>query len=182
MMLVRHGQSLFNLHFTKTRIDPGIEDPELTELGLEQALAAAKVLERSRVRRVIASPYTRAIQTAEVICRHLDLTFDIDPIVGERAAFACDVGCSPQALAERFPHLAVDHLPTRWWPEMEESEAALNARCRRFADATEAVEDRDHLLVVSHWGFIRGLTGATVTNGTVVRFHRDGAHEVVHVP
>ena len=31
MYLLRHGQSYFNLHFTPTRIDPGIEDPELTE-------------------------------------------------------------------------------------------------------------------------------------------------------
>ena len=36
MFLLRHGQSYFNLHFTESRIDPGIEDPELTELGLAQ--------------------------------------------------------------------------------------------------------------------------------------------------
>ncbi len=41
MFLLRHGQSYFNLHFTRTRVDPGIEDPELTPLGLEQAAAAA---------------------------------------------------------------------------------------------------------------------------------------------
>ena len=37
MFLLRHGQSYFNLHYTETRVDPGIEDPELTPLGHEQA-------------------------------------------------------------------------------------------------------------------------------------------------
>jgi broad specificity phosphatase PhoE len=41
MFLLRHGQSYFNLHFGETRVDPGIEDPELTPLGIEQAAAAA---------------------------------------------------------------------------------------------------------------------------------------------
>ena len=41
MFLLRHGQSYFNLHFTETRIDPKIEDPELTDLGVAQAHAAA---------------------------------------------------------------------------------------------------------------------------------------------
>ena len=33
MFLLRHGQSYFNLHMSRTRVDPGIEDPELTPLG-----------------------------------------------------------------------------------------------------------------------------------------------------
>ncbi len=41
MFLLRHGQSYFNLHYTETRVDPGIEDPELTPLGHEQARVAA---------------------------------------------------------------------------------------------------------------------------------------------
>jgi len=44
MFLLRHGQSRFNLHFNETRVDPGIEDPELTALGNEQAAAAAAQL------------------------------------------------------------------------------------------------------------------------------------------
>ena len=41
MFLLRHGQSYFNLHMSETRVDPGIEDPELTPLGESQAAAAA---------------------------------------------------------------------------------------------------------------------------------------------
>ena len=49
MFLLRHGQSYFNLHFTETRRDPGIEDPELTPLGHEEAEAAAELLARMSV-------------------------------------------------------------------------------------------------------------------------------------
>jgi broad specificity phosphatase PhoE len=38
MFLLRHGQSYFNLHFSATRVDPGIGDPGLTPLGLTQAV------------------------------------------------------------------------------------------------------------------------------------------------
>ena len=69
MFLLRHGQSYFNLHFTPTRIDPGIKDPELTELGLAQAYAAAAQLTQIPLTRIIISPYLRALQTAAPIVK-----------------------------------------------------------------------------------------------------------------
>ena len=69
MFLLRHGQSYFNLHYTETRVDPGIEDPELTPLGRAQAEAAAAVLAEKRLTRIIVSPYMRALQTAEPFWR-----------------------------------------------------------------------------------------------------------------
>lgn len=57
MILLRHGQSEFNLLFTQTRKDPGIKDPRLTPLGHSQAEAAAEALAGAReIRRIIASP------------------------------------------------------------------------------------------------------------------------------
>ena len=69
MYLLRHGQSYFNLHFTPTRVDPGIEDPELTELGHAQAEAAALRMADVRLTQIIISPYMRALQTAQPILR-----------------------------------------------------------------------------------------------------------------
>src|SRR5215469_13326906 len=67
MILLRHGQSEFNVAYNATRVDPGIPDPCLTEEGRRQALAAGTVLARHRVERLIASPYTRALETAEIV-------------------------------------------------------------------------------------------------------------------
>ena len=74
MILLRHGQSEFNLHFTATRRDPGIIDPRLTELGHLQAEAAATRLAGERITRIITSPYTRALQTAAPLARAFGAT------------------------------------------------------------------------------------------------------------
>ena len=60
MILLRHGQSEFNLHFTETRRDPGIRDPRLTPLGHQQAQAAAEALRGEGVTRILASLHPRA--------------------------------------------------------------------------------------------------------------------------
>ena len=191
MILVRHGQSEFNLHYSQTKIDPGIEDPKLTELGVTQAHSTAQALKIHAARRIISSPYSRALETAEILSRHLDVPIHIDPIVGERAALSCDVGSHPTALAKRWPELRFDHLEAQWWPTFEESENALALRCTQFYQRSHDWPDRDHVIVVTHWGFIRGLTGIAVSNCTAVRVGRriDEAGvdrlapgEVVHIP
>ena len=65
MILVRHGQSHFNLHFSATRQDPGIVDPGLTAEGVDQARQAGVTLERYDIRRILVSPYSRTLETAE---------------------------------------------------------------------------------------------------------------------
>lgn len=171
MILVRHGQSEFNVHYGRTRIDPGIRDPALTADGIAQVRAAADALAGHDIRRLVASPYKRALETAEIIATRLDVPVVIDPVVGERAAFTCDYGSDPVELAQRWPRWSFDHLPTQWWPDHEEPEAGLIARCARFRELTDALDDRDHVAIVSHWGFIRALTGLAVQNAAIVRYH-----------
>ena len=62
MYLARHGQTMFNVVFGETKQDPGIEDPPLTELGFEQAAELAERFVALDIRRIISSPYTRALQ------------------------------------------------------------------------------------------------------------------------
>jgi broad specificity phosphatase PhoE len=170
MILVRHGQSHFNVHFARTRVDPGIVDPKLTEEGERQAREAAGRLTGCGVRRIVASPYWRTLHTAEIIAEALGLPVTIEPQVRERYSFVCDIGSHRRDLSRRWPHFSFGDLPERWWPEAEESEEALALRCHSFRNAQIAARDWDSLLVVSHWGFIRGLTGEAVGNGVALRF------------
>ncbi len=169
MLLIRHGQSEFNVVYSVTRQDPGIRDPRLTEEGRRQALAVARRLETEAVRRLVASPYTRALETAEIIAGVLDVPITVTPLVGERAAFACDVGTPVAELRRDWPRLALDHLEEIWWPELEESETLLGLRCEAVRAGAAGHPEWQSLGVVTHWGFIRGLTGLTVGNGAVVR-------------
>ncbi len=170
MILIRHGQSYFNLHYGATRVDPGIPDPELTEAGRQQALAALETLRPRAVKRVIASPYTRALETAHIIAGALGLPIAVEPLVRERAAFTCDIGTPPAELARRWPRLSFHHLEERWWGHGEESEASLHERCLRFRARMAASPDWPEVAVISHWGFIRALTGETLLNGAYLAF------------
>ena len=170
MFLLRHGQSLFNLHFTKTRRDPGIEDPELTELGHRQAEAAAATLAAERITRVIISPYLRALQTAEPILARHRAAVTIMPEVRERAAFVCDIGSPPALLASRFPQHEFGHLAEVWWPGERETVEETIGRADTFRATMANRDDSATTLLVSHWAFILALTGISVTNGEILLY------------
>jgi len=174
MILLRHGQSEFNLHFAATRRDPGIVDPRLTELGHAQAEAAAVALaERAAagepITRIVVSPYTRALQTARPVARALGVPVVIDTLVCERFAFACDVGTPRATLEQEWPEHDFSAIDDVWWPREEESEASIVARAAQFRSAVAERHDWPHTLVVSHWGFILSMTGQSAMNGQWLR-------------
>jgi broad specificity phosphatase PhoE len=169
MILLRHGQSEFNLHFGATRRDPGIIDPRLTPLGHTQAEAAAQQLTNQGIQRIIVSPYTRALQTARPVAEALKLPITIDPIVRERYAFACDIGSPRTDLQRDWPTHDFSHVENIWWPRQEEPEHSIVDRAARFRATLAERHDWANTLVVSHWGFILSLTGQSVANGQWLR-------------
>ena len=182
MYLLRHGQSEFNVHFARTRIDPGIEDPALTDSGLDQARAAATMLRPRGITRLVASPYRRTLETAAIVAEVLGLPIEIDSLVRERCWFACDVGTPASQLRTLWPGIDFDRLGERWWPSQGETEAQLSNRCGVFASRLHRATDWGETVYVSHWGFIRGLTGLAVGNGTVVELRPGPDASVVHAP
>jgi len=170
MILMRHGQSEFNVVYATTRVDPGIEDPVLTTAGKRQAAEAGDRLGAIDLRRIVASPYRRTLHTAEIIAEHLGLSVVIEPLVRERCFFVCDLGSPRSEISARWPGFEFGDLAERWWPEPDETEEELQVRCDAFRSTMAAAADWPHVAVVSHWGFIRGLTGQAVTNGTLLRF------------
>ncbi len=169
MFVLRHGQSEFNLHYTATRKDPGIEDPRLTPLGHEQAERAAEALAPEGIRRIVASPYTRALQTAAPLARRLGLPVMVDTAVRERYAFKCDIGSKVADLRQAWPGHDFSAIDDVWWPTAAEPEAQVVVRAARFREAMAADPGWRDTLVVSHWGFILALTGQSVVNGHWLR-------------
>lgn len=165
MILLRHGQSEFNVHFTATRRDPGVIDAPLTELGHAQAAEAARQLGNKRLTRIITSPYTRALQTAAPLAKALNLPVLINPIVRERYAFACDIGTPRTELERAWPEHDFSTIDEIWWPAIEEPAASVVSRAALFRAEIAALADWSDTLVVSHWGFILSMTGTSVMNG-----------------
>ncbi|MDY0881990.1 histidine phosphatase family protein [Dongia soli] len=174
MILIRHGQSEFNAAFNRTGIDPGIIDAPLTEQGRAQVRRAAdelRQIEAGRViRRLLVSPYTRTLQTAAIIAEALDLPVEIDPLVREHALYQCDVGTPASRLSLTWPSLSFGHLAETWWSSLDETRAQLLERCRAFHRQAGSWADWREVVVISHWGFIRGLTGYEARNAELVSF------------
>ncbi len=169
MILLRHGQSEFNLHFGQSRQDPGIEDPKLTPLGHAQAEQAAEALAGEGLTRILVSPYTRALQTAAPIAERLGLAITITPVIRERYAFVCDVGSRRSALEAAWPGHDFSVIEEVWWPGGEEPKAQVERRAGAFRTEMAASPEWHRTLVVSHWGFILALTGRQIGNGEWLR-------------
>lgn len=174
-LLIRHAESAWNEHFGASRIDVGWPDPPLTARGIEQAQTAAERLRAEDIRRVITSPYRRTLQTASIIAGALGLPITLDPSVRERCAFSCDQGTAPGELARLWPELDFTGLDELWWGGVIESWTSLAARCAAFRARLGRAADRDRVCVVTHWGFIRGLTGAELHNTDFIRLAWDEA-------
>ena len=172
MILIRHGQSEFNAHHDRTGRDPGIPDPKLTALGRKQVAESAERLKSHShpIRRVLASPYTRAIETAEIVARALNVPIEIELSVHEHAHYHCDIGTGRRLLSERWPALSFDHIDEVWWPNLDETREQVEQRCQVFHRRAAALADWQHVAVVSHWGFILQLTGHSAANAELVPF------------
>ncbi|WP_420402947.1 histidine phosphatase family protein [Nisaea sp.] len=182
MLFVRHGQSEFNVHYGATGIDPGIEDPALTDLGKAQIRHSAAALAGHEIDHIVSSPYRRALETAHILADTLGREIRIEPLIREHNHFVCDIGRTRSVLQRDWPHLAFDHIDEQWWTEHHEEEHEVFARVDAFLDGNREREDWDRVVCVSHWGFIKRMTGLPVANGTVVKIRRDGAGVVVHTP
>ncbi len=169
MIFLRHAESEFNEVYSLSGVDPGIEDPRLTERGHRQARDAAARLGEYPLRRVLASPYTRALETADSLATVLGLPIAVEPLVRERGAFVCDVGTPRSELARRWPHLDFSPIDEHWWSQTESNDSVA-ARGRAFRAAAQVWPDSGEVLVVTHWGFILSLTGLSIKNCEILPF------------
>lgn len=169
MMIIRHAQSEWNHHFSITRVDPDIRDPSLTELGRQQAAGLIEQLAGSGLTELVASPYRRTLETATIVADALNLPIVVNPLVRERCFFSCDIGSDPDDLMPDWPGVDFAGLQRGWWGEPPESEEEIAVRSDLFrADHADLLERHD-VAVISHWGFIRALTGQEVENATILR-------------
>ena len=79
LILIRHGQTTYN---ASGRMQ-GHLDTELSDVGYEQARAAARLLRDQDVVKIVASDLQRARETARVVAESLGLDFSTDPRLRE---------------------------------------------------------------------------------------------------
>jgi glucosyl-3-phosphoglycerate phosphatase len=172
MILVRHVHSASNAVFHRTGRDPHIVDPELTEVGRCQAEFAAWRLNSLGARRIVTSPYKRALQTAEIIAGRTRAPIFVEPLVGEHVITPSEIGSPLKQLKRLFPGVMLDRLLEIWWPQPRERESQLSVHCSKFVGKLLEVEWLQETAIVTYWGFIRASTGAEVPNCTILNSTR----------
>ena len=183
MFLVRHGQSEFNQAFRKTRRDPGIVDPSLTPLGVKQIQQTANFFRYKDIQFCVSSPYQRALQTSALLFDLTNQDLTVNFLAGEQFGFSCDIGSPRSELESKWPQIDFEKLTEVWWPSEPETENAVSQRGALFLrETTNRFLNTDRLVVVSHWGFIKSLTGLSVENGSVVEFRENISNCVVYRP
>ncbi len=145
LLLIRHALPL--------RSEPGEgADPELSDVGLEQARRLPKALDRHSITRVISSPQRRAVQTAAPVADALGLTVEIDDRLAEYdrdLAHYVPIEQIRTEFPEEWDRLARGHLPS----SVDEN----SFLARIFAaidDVVAGAEHADTVALFSHGGVI----------------------------
>jgi ribonuclease H / adenosylcobalamin/alpha-ribazole phosphatase len=189
LLLLRHGQTELSVQ----RRYSGRGNPSLTELGRQQADAAARYLAyRGGISAVVSSPLQRCYDTATAAAKALglDLTVDDDLIETDFGAWE---GLTFAAAAERDPELHRQWLrDTSTEPPGGESFDHVNQRVCRARDRIVGEYEGTTVLVVSHVTPIKMLLRLALDAGpgilyrlhldlaslSIAEFYPDGASSV----
>ncbi|HEU0190435.1 MAG TPA: histidine phosphatase family protein [Mycobacterium sp.] len=148
LLLIRHALPLRSEHGEGA-------DPELSDLGVEQAQRLPAALARYPISRVLSSPQRRALQTAEPVAAAHGLSVDVDDRFAEYDRELPGYLPIEQLKVERpqdWARMAQGHLPAGV------DEAAFCARAAAAAAAAVAAADpADTVAVFSHGGVINVL-------------------------
>lgn len=145
LLLIRHALP------HRTEIGEG-SDPELDQLGWEQARRLPQALSRFPVSRLVSSPQRRAVQTAEPVAAAFSMTIDVDERLAEYDRGMSQYVPIERVRAERpadWERMAAGQLPTGVDAE------AFGRRVRAaLADIVDTAGPRDTVAVFSHGGVI----------------------------
>ncbi len=146
MLLLRHGQTALSVD----KRFSGIGDPELTELGREQADAAGRRLATAGVEVIVSSPLQRARATADAVSRATGLEVQVEQGLRE-TDFGDWEGYTFAEVHARWPtEMAAWLASTAVAPPSGESFDATATRVRKARDRVLASCGGKTVVVVSH--------------------------------
>ena len=142
IILLRHGQSANNASEEHLRVC----DPDLTDLGRQQAAQTGEHLAAMPITHIYCSPFLRSLETARPIARfHPErASVHIHPHIFEQGgcysgyeAVGCkgEPGMGASELRERYPNWHVDSSisDTGWWGRDYETREQAKSRADRVA-------------------------------------------------
>jgi len=187
LWIARHGnrQDFVDPDWHATADRP--HDPGLSPDGVEQARALGRRIASLSVDGIVASPFLRAVQTAQQVADLATHTVRLDPGLGEwHNADWFETSPDPlpaDTLAERFERVVPDHEPCLH-PSFPEPKADAFDRIGRTAQCLTERHPDASLLLVGHGitvqGVLHGLLGDVPDPGCPLASLTHLVHEGTH--
>lgn len=158
--LCRHGERRDDVDAAWARTAERPDDPPLTERGRWQAERVGERLANADVDAIYASPFLRAVETADVVARRLELPVYLEHGLCEHLNpewFETEpVTLTRKELARRFETVDLDHWPLvrPKFPETADEAAERSAKTARKLLASGP----ESLLLVGHGLTVDGVT------------------------
>jgi uncharacterized phosphatase len=163
LYLVRHGETDWN----KARRIQGSTDIPLNDTGRSQAAMTGQLLARRDWDLIVASPLSRALETAQIIAAEVGLPEPIQNTAFVERRYGEAEGLDHREVDSRYP--GATPVPGR------ESRTEVMDRVVPALLAIAADHPGEDVIVVSHGGVIKAVLGAidphsvhgTITNGSI---------------
>jgi broad specificity phosphatase PhoE len=160
--LMRHADTDWPLVNERHLVGAANDLAPLTEMGVKQVVVALEQLRPLGIRLILTSPMTRALQTAALLCRPLDLPlaveFDLHEWVPD-CTYSWSTPDEVLALIENMRQYGGE------WPVGEPRpiwEPMSAVRQRSLSVLTRYAGTTYPIAVVTHAGVVESLTGRTV--------------------
>ena len=170
-LLLRHGQTPMSVQ----KRYAGRSDAPLTDVGVQQAAAAAKRLASSGIAVIVTSPLLRTVQTAQEVAAVTGAAVVTDDGFRE-TDFGAWEGLTFAEVRERWPaELTAWLADPQVAPPGGESFSDVNARVTSALQRVLADREGQRVLIVSHVTPIKTLVAATLLAppAAMFRMHLD---------
>jgi broad specificity phosphatase PhoE len=172
-LLLRHGQTPLSVQ----KRYAGVSDVPLTEIGVDQAAAAAKRLASAGIGAIVSSPLQRAVRTAEEVAAVTGVPVVTDEGLRE-TDFGAWEGLTFAEVRERWPAEMTSWLADpAVAPPGGESFVEVNTRVTEALHRVLTSQARQNVLIVSHVTPIKTLVAAALfaPPAALYRMHLDVA-------
>ena len=174
-LITRHAQVIHNAKFIDSHLYPDGEYP-LSELGREQAALLGKRLKAQGFKgKILASPYMRTLETADIIAKETGLFVipfaPLREIFRKEEQIAKYQGLTLAEMREKYSRIDPNaKLEYPWWtPDIETNGEVLERMREAIKIADESFGDEE-ILFVGHGASANGLTLAYGIEKTVYPF------------
>lgn len=149
---IRHAESTANAEKIIA-----LDSAELSAYGLRQAEAVGRELKEKGFEMIIASPIRRALDTAEIISKNINVPVVTDDLLAEKMYGSLSGKSLSEADDEKMKNLQFRNIDMgydyRYWGG--ESGEDIKQRILTFAEKVKANYGDKKILAVSHGGIIR---------------------------